>query len=141
MWRHLELIYLRVLKNQLHVVFIALISHHGKFTALYKSILIAQNWRIKSSKNWRIKSCKNWRIKSSKNFALKTRLFICLPLTVEKNIVKHRLIPGEVVSPNQRCWHRDNCLRGFNKDKDLLSKSILVTRQVKGCGKKLCSIT
>ena len=133
MWRHLELIYLRVLKNQLHVVFIALISHHGKFTALYKSILIAQNWRIKSSKNWPIKS--------SKNFALKTRLFTCLPLTVGKNIVKHRLIPGEVVSPNQRCWHRDNCLRGFNKDKDLLSKSILVTRQVKGCGKKLCSIT
>ena len=125
MWRHSELIYLRVLKNLLHVVFIALISHHGKFTALYKSILIAQNWRIKSSKN----------------FALKTRLFICLPLTVEKNIVKHRLIPGEVVSPNQRCWHRNNCLRGFNKEKDLLIKSILVTRHRKGCGKKLCSIT
>ena len=41
LWRHSELIYLRVLKNLLHVAFIVLISHYGKFTALYKLISIA----------------------------------------------------------------------------------------------------
>ena len=57
-----------------------------------------------------------------------------------KNIVKHRLSSGRVISPNERCWHRNNCLRELNEDKSLLSKSILVTRQRKGLGKKLCSV-
>ena len=35
-WRQSELTFLRVFKNVLHIVFIALISYYGKFTALYR---------------------------------------------------------------------------------------------------------
>ena len=63
------------------------------------------------------------------------------PVDNGKNIVKHWLSSGEVVSPNQRFWHRSNCLRGFYEYKGLLSKSILVKREREGCGKRLCSIT
>ena len=31
------------------------------------------------------------------------------PVDDGKNIVKHRLSSGEVVLPNQRCWHRTVC--------------------------------
>ena len=57
-----------------------------------------------------------------------------------KNIAKHRLSAGEIVSPNQRCCHRNNSLQGLNEDKGLSSKSILVMRQREGWGKTLCSV-
>ena len=62
------------------------------------------------------------------------------PVDNGKNIVKHWLSSGEVVSSNQRCWHRNNYLRRFIEDKGLLSTSILVKRQREGWGKKLCSV-
>ena len=133
---HSKLTYLRVLKKQIRVVFIALISHYGRFTALYKLIWLFINWRIKSSKNLPrdhavpglcFKNCSEDEV-------------VCLPpVNSGKNIVKHRLSSGGV-SPNQRGWQRNNCLQGLNEKKGLFSKFILVTRQREGWGKKLCSV-
>ena len=54
---------------------------------------------------------------------------VCLQLIVEEKILKHRLSSGGVVSPNQRCRQRNNCLRGLNQDEGFISKFVLVTRQ------------
>ena len=82
-WRHSKLVYLRVLKNLLHVVFIALISHYGKFTALYKliSIVLAtidESNQVKISRE--IRRCQGYFLK----IALRTKLFIFLQLIMEK---------------------------------------------------------
>ena len=58
--------------------------------------------------------------KIEKNEVIGILLFICkiicLQLTVEEKILKHRLSSGGVVSPNERCRQRNNCLRGLNDD-------------------------
>ena len=51
----------------------------------------------------------------------------CLKLIVEEKILKHRLSPGGVISPNQHCRQRNNYLQGLN-DKEFFGKFILVTR-------------
>ena len=51
------------------------------------------------------------------------------PVDSGRKILKHRLSSGGVISPNQRCRQRNNCLQGLNEDKDFFSKFILVTRQ------------
>ena len=57
---------------------------------------------------------------------------ISLQLIVEEKILKHQLSLGEVVSPNQGCRQRNNCLRGLSEVKGFFSKIILVTRQKEG---------
>ena len=82
-WRHSNLFYLRVLKNLLHVVFIALISHYGKFALLYELITIVlatidTSNQVKISRE--IMRCQGYLFK----IALRARLFIFLQLIMEK---------------------------------------------------------
>ena len=51
------------------------------------------------------------------------------PVDGGKNIVKYVWWIRGVVSPNQRCWQRNSCLRGLNESKVLFSKFFLVKRQ------------
>ena len=62
------------------------------------------------------------------------------PVDSERKILKRRLSSAGVVPPNQRCRQRNICLRELNEEKDFFSRFILVTRQRKGWGKKLCSV-
>ena len=57
---------------------------------------------------------------------------IFLQLIVEEKILKRGLRSGGVVSPNQGCRQRNNCLRGLNEDKGIFSKFVLVMRQREG---------
>ena len=54
------------------------------------------------------------------------------PVDSGRKILKHRLSSRGVVSPNQRCRQRNNCLRGLNEDKGFFSKLIFVTMQKEG---------
>ena len=114
-WRQFKLTYLRVLKNLFRIVLISSISHYGKFTAFHKLILIVYNWRIEASKNFR----RNHAVSEVFfKIALRTRLFICLQLIVEKNIVKPRLSSWGAALPNLSCWQRNNLLQGLNEVKE-----------------------
>ena len=80
---YFDIFYLRVLKNLPHVVFVALISHYGKFTALYKliSIVLATIDESNQVKIFReIMRCQGYFLK----IALRTSLFIFLQLMMEK---------------------------------------------------------
>ena len=135
LWGHSKLTYLRALKDLLCIVFMTLISHYGKFTALHK--LIVCNWQIKSSKNFQ-------RDHAVPGLFLKSysedKVAYLSRVDSGKLIVKNRLSSKGVTSPNQCCWQRHSCLRGLNDNKGLFSKFILLTSQSDGRGKKLCRV-
>ena len=57
------------------------------------------------------------------------KFFVCLSLVDNgTNIVKYRLNTGEVISTNQSCWHRNNCLLRLNESKGLFNNFLLVKR-------------
>ena len=101
-WRHSKLFYLRVLKNLPDVVFINVIGHYGKFTALYKliSIVLAtidESNQVKISRE--IMGCQGYFFKN----CFEDEVVNFSPVDKGKNLVKHRLSVRELVSPNQRC--------------------------------------
>ena len=115
LWKISKLTYLAVWKNRLHLVFVTLISNYGKLTAYELNEL-----KVSLEIMWCQGYCFEYK-------------FVYVPRVGNgKTIVKHRLSSAEVVSPNQHCWHRNNCSRVLNEVKGLLSKSFLVTRQRRG---------
>ena len=112
----LKLFYLRVLKNLLHVVFIALISHYWKLRALYKLISIVLATIDKSNQvkiSRKIKRCQGYFLKN----ALRTRLLIFPQFIIEK-------IFEASIKCRRICFTKSTLLiECLNEDKDLLSKS------------------